>query len=66
MNPLNTNNTLRTQLLEEFIRENGVILTHPPVEIDPPLHWYGVKVGRILGLFKRQYVVMLLKNFHTY
>lgn len=39
--------------LENKIRSMGQIVTDTPAHAEG-LYWYGVKVGRILGIFKRQ------------
>lgn len=39
---------------EDIIRNTGDYLLDTPLEVQNPLNWYGVRFGRIVGLFKRQ------------
>ena len=41
---------------EDIIRHTGLTLFDTPIEVDNPLQWYGVRYGRIVGLFKRSWV----------
>lgn len=40
-------------MLVDVIRAQGVLVQSPPYESAPPYWWYGVRVGRVVGLFKR-------------